>query len=78
MAIWTYLIGKKSYIIGIATIVYAITGLILGHVDSATAAMLISGSLMGMGIRHGVSTTILGMALSQVPTVTPDVAPPQA
>ena len=48
--------GKKTYIIGIAGIIFAITGFVTGHLDSNTALDLIFGSLAAMGIRNGVTT----------------------
>ena len=42
-----FLEGKKTIITGIVMIVYAVSGLILGHLDHATA-MQIGGTGLGM------------------------------
>lgn len=46
--------GKKTYIIGAVTILYAVTAYILGKVDGNAAVQLIDTSLLAMGIRHGI------------------------
>jgi len=46
--------GKKTYIIGGLSIVYAIAGVILGKHDYNTAASLIETALVSMTIRHGI------------------------
>ena len=49
--------GKKTYITGIATIIFAAGGWLLGHLSAEQAAQLISTSLLAMGLRHGISTS---------------------
>ena len=46
--------GKKTYIVGIATILYAIGGIIIGEMDANAAFQLIATGLAAMGIRHGM------------------------
>lgn len=46
--------GKKTYIIGIAGLVYAILGFVLGHIDGKTAVEAIQVSLIGMGLRSAL------------------------
>jgi len=49
------LIGKKTYILAIITILYAITGMIIGKIDIAVGWAIILGSLQVMGLRAGIS-----------------------
>jgi len=46
--------GKKTYILGVLSIVYAIAGVILGKHDYNTAADIIQTALVSMTIRHGI------------------------
>lgn len=48
--------GKKTYIVGVASLLYAILGLALGKVDSTVAMEMISTALLAMGVRHGMQT----------------------
>lgn len=57
-----YLQGKKTYIIGICGILYAILAFATGHLDSNTAITLIFTSLAAMGIRNGVTTEAQNLA----------------
>lgn len=50
--------GKKTYIVGICGIIFAITGFIIGKIDSSSAITLIFTSLGMMGIRNGVTTEV--------------------
>ncbi len=47
--------GKKTYIVGIATIAYAIGGAIIGKVDWNVAIPLVLGALSVFGIRIGMN-----------------------
>ena len=48
--------GKKSYLVALAGVIFAITGLITGSLDQDTAIQTILGSL-GLGsIRHAIKT----------------------
>ena len=47
--------GYKTYIVGIATLLYAIGGGIAKFHDWNMAAQLISTALLGMGIRQGIT-----------------------
>ncbi len=46
--------GKKTYIIAIATVCYALGGAVAGYVDIQTAIMLILGALGLGGLRSGI------------------------
>ena len=50
--------GKKTYLVAVATIAYAIGGWVAGYLDLSQAIPLILGSLGLSGLRHGVSTGI--------------------
>lgn len=43
--------GKKTYIVGIAGLIYAALGYFLGHIDASTAITAVQVSLVGMGLR---------------------------
>ena len=47
--------GKKTYIVGIAMIAYAIGGLIIGEMDANNSMQLLFTALGLMGLRHGIS-----------------------
>ena len=49
------LAGKKTYIIAIATVMYALGGAVAGYVDIGTAIPLILGALGLSGLRAGIS-----------------------
>lgn len=51
------LTGYKTYIVGIGSIAWAGIGLYLGHLDAASAEKIIETALLGMTIRHAISTT---------------------
>lgn len=53
-----FLEGKKTYIVGAASIGYAWLGVYLGHTDTGTAMQLTQTAIMGMTIRHGITTTL--------------------
>ena len=46
--------GYKTYIIGGVVLIAAIVGKVLGAIDGATAAEMISLALLAMGIRSGI------------------------
>ena len=48
------LAGKKTYIVAIATVIYAVLGLILGYQSSEIAVPLILGALGLAGLRIGI------------------------
>ena len=54
----TFLTGKKTYILGVCGILFAIFGLVTGNLDFKTAAGFIFGSLAAMGLRNGMTTEI--------------------
>lgn len=47
----------KTYIIGVCSILFAVTGMIIHQVDANTAFTMISTALLAMGLRHGISKT---------------------
>lgn len=49
-----FLKGKKTYLIATATLVYAVMGLALGHLDGAAAGQLITTALISMGLRNAI------------------------
>lgn len=46
--------GKKTYIVVVITIVYALSGVALGHIDPQAAIQLVLGSLGVAGIRDAI------------------------
>ena len=50
-----WLIGKKTFILAIITIIYAICGMIIGKIDTTIGLAIILGSLQMIGLRVGVS-----------------------
>lgn len=49
-----FLKGKKTYIISILAVVYAVSGYILGYIELQNAIQLIIGSLGISALRHGI------------------------
>ena len=49
--------GKKTHIIVVATICYALGGAVAGLLDIQTAIMLILGALGFSGLRHGIGNS---------------------
>ena len=47
--------GKKTYVVGVATIAYAIGGAIIGKVDWNVAIPLVLGALSVFGLRVGIT-----------------------
>ena len=54
--------GKKTYILGICGILYAIFGFATGHLDSQTGLGIVFASLTAMGLRNGITTEIQNFA----------------
>ncbi len=50
--------GKKTYIVGIAGIVFAISGYVSGHLDLNSAVGFVLASLAAMGIRNGITSEV--------------------
>lgn len=50
-----FLNGYKTKIVVVVTIVYAVCGLILGHIDANAALLMILGALGGYGIYDKIS-----------------------
>jgi len=48
--------GYKTYIVGLATLAFAIGGFLSGHIEGTQAIELISIALTGMGLKHGQQT----------------------
>ena len=53
------LTGKKTYIVGVAMLCYAIGGAVSKRVDIPTAIETILIALGMLGLRHGISTEML-------------------
>jgi hypothetical protein len=54
-SIITWLKGKKTYILGLAAIVYAITGYYTGNLDSQTAMAVAWAAMQTMALRAGIT-----------------------
>lgn len=48
--------GKKTYLVGLGTILSAAGGVLTGTVDVATAVQLAVTALIGMTLKHGQQT----------------------
>ena len=48
--------GSKTYIVGVATIMWAAGGFVAGKVDGTVAIQSIFAALTLMGVRHGIAT----------------------
>jgi hypothetical protein len=46
--------GAKTYIIAVLTIIFAVSGMITGHLDLAAGSDLIAIALTGTGLRHAL------------------------
>lgn len=46
--------GKKTYLVAIATILYAVTGLFTGNMDSQTAIQMVLAALGMSALRNGI------------------------
>ena len=75
-----FLQGKKTYIVGICGLLYAIFGFVTGHLDSHSAITLGFLALSSMGIRNGVTTEIQNLAglLPDKTIATPPSSTPSA
>jgi NAD(P)H-hydrate repair Nnr-like enzyme with NAD(P)H-hydrate epimerase domain len=51
---WLFLRGKKTYIVGLLAVAYALGGLWDGSMDHAEAVTLIVDAVLGMTIRGGI------------------------
>ncbi len=51
----TMFTGKKTYLVALATILYALTGVITGHMDSQTAIQMVLAALGMSALRNGIS-----------------------
>jgi hypothetical protein len=50
-----FLKGKKTYIVGGLTILFAVLGVALGKLDGSTALNMVATALVGMGIRDALN-----------------------
>jgi hypothetical protein len=55
-----WLQGKKTYLLGLAALAYAIGGYFSGHLDAQTAMDIIWASLTSMALRAGISKNVQG------------------
>ena len=60
--------GKKTYLVAIATIMYALGGAVAGFIDLSIAVGLILGALGLGGLRAGVTKPVQAFPLPQAPT----------
>lgn len=51
---WDFLLGKKTYLIAFATIIYAISAAIIGQMSWHDAWQMIWASIISMTLRHGI------------------------
>lgn len=54
----TFLSGYKTYIVAVAMIVYALSGLYIHAMDQQTAALYIFNALGFSGIRAGITSAL--------------------
>lgn len=54
-SIISFLSGKKTYLLGICGLLYAVGGYFSGHIDQQTALDAVWASLSLMGLRAGVA-----------------------
>lgn len=54
-SVWSWLAGKKTYIIAFGTIAYALFGWAMGYMDQDAAMQLLATGLAAAGLRHGLS-----------------------
>ena len=54
--LWDTINGKKTYLVCLATLVFAGLGFVLDYLDKAQATQLVALALTGMGLRHGMPT----------------------
>ena len=47
--------GKKTYIVGLALVAYALLGICLGQLDMEAAGVLVFNAFGILGIRHAVA-----------------------
>ena len=51
-----FLSGKKTYLVTIATLMYALGGWVAGYIETSSAINLILFALGLSGLRHGITT----------------------
>lgn len=55
--VWAWLVGRKTYIAGAASILYALSEyFVSGDMPRPEAAKMIETAVLGMTIRHGIAT----------------------
>ena len=52
--LWSWSTGKKTYAVGVVTIVWAVVGAVLGALEPQEALNVLLVALGGMGLRHGM------------------------
>ena len=71
-----FLEGKKTYLIAVATLMYALGGWVAGYLDFNQVIPLVLGALGLSGLRHGIVTQAdmfeesEGVPLSEIPVET--------
>lgn len=64
--------GRKTYLVTIATLMYALGGWVAGFLDLSQAIPLIFGALGLSGLRHGITT---GTDMFEEPNTPPQTPP---
>lgn len=54
LSLWGWLKGKKTYLIGVATLLYVAFGYWQAFLPADQAIQMVSTALLAMGIRHGM------------------------
>ena len=58
--------GKKTYIVGVSTLAYAVGGLVAGKLDFNLAIASILAALQMMSIRHGIDTSRVQEKIAEI------------
>lgn len=70
---FSFLEGKKTYVVAVATVAYAIGGLVAGYLSFDQVIPLVLAALGLSGLRHGVVTQADMFKAPEVPVQT-DIA----
>ena len=63
--IWLRLKGKKTYLVALASLIYAITGMATGHVATSDGINIILFALGGSGLRDAINSSITNSTTQQ-------------
>ena len=70
-----FLEGKKTYVVAVATVMYALGGWVAGYLEFNQIVPLILGALGLSGLRHGIVTGADMFEEQEMP-IPPTTAPP--